>query len=83
MAGLEILHHVACLQRSGLGDRAGEEVDGYGVGGVGWGDEGEDKLCDLADAGNGVEICFTEGADAHDGEKESEEDREESGREGD
>ena len=79
MARLEILHHVACLQSAGLGDGAGEEVDGDGVGGVGWGDEGEDELGDFADAGDGVEVGFAEGADTHDGEEEGEEDGEEGG----
>ncbi len=44
MPRLEVLHHVAGLQRAGLGDGAGEEVDGDGVGGVGGGDEREDEL---------------------------------------
>lgn len=83
MARLKILHHVAGLQGAGLGDGAGEEVDGDGVGGGGRGDEGEDELGDFADAGDGVEVCFAEGADAHDGEDEGEEDGEEGGGEGD
>ena len=74
MSCLEILHHIACLDGSGLGDGASEKVDNHGVF-VGCGDdEGKEELRDFADAGDGVQVCFAEGADAHDGEEERQDD---------
>lgn len=35
--------------------------------------------CDFANAGHGVEICFTEGTDTHERKNKSEEDGEEGG----
>ena len=44
VAGLEVLEEVAGLEGAGFGDRARDEVDGYGVFGVEGGYQGEDEL---------------------------------------
>ena len=77
VAGLEVLHHVAGLQGAGLGDGAREQVDDDSVGVGGRDQEREGQLCELGDAGDGVEVCFAEGAHAHEGEEEGHEDGEE------
>ena len=83
MPRLKVLHHVAGLQSAGLGDGAGEEVDDDGILVRGWDDEGEEELGEFGDARDGVEVCFAEGADAHNGEEEGEEDGDEGRVEGD
>ena len=83
MPRFEILHHIPCLQGAGFRDGAREEVDDDGVLIGGRDDEGEEKLGELGDAGDGVEIGFAESADAHDGEEEGEEDGDEGSVEGD
>ena len=83
MPRLKVLHHISRLQSARFGDGAGEEVDDDGVLVGGRDDKGEEELGEFGDAGDGVEVCFAEGADAHDGEEEGEEDRDEGGVEGD
>lgn len=72
MAGLEVLEEVAGLQGAGFGDRACDEVDGYGVSGVGRGDQGEDELGEFADPAYGVQVRFAQCSYAHYAEEEGE-----------
>lgn len=72
MAAFEVLEEIARLQSPGLTDTSSDEVDGDGVGAVGRHDGGKDELGEFGDARDGVEVCFAEGANAHDAEDHGE-----------
>jgi hypothetical protein len=74
MSRLEILHHIARLQRPGLGHGAGHEVD-QDARLVGLRDDkGKEELGQLADARHGVQVGLAQGAHAHDAQHEGHED---------
>ncbi len=83
MSRFEILHHIAGLQGSGLRHGARNEVDSNGVFVAGGDDEGEEELGEFANATDGVEVRFAEGADAHEGEEEGKKEGEDDGVVGD
>lgn len=73
MATFEVLQEVACLEGTGFTNPSSNEIDGDSVGTVGGHDSRKDELCQFGDARDGVEVCLSEGADAHDAEEHGKE----------